>query len=109
MGSGDDLAEFAIDFLLSGRGSARKLTRTMVQRWPERAALEFTYALAVAASGIEDVLSGDETRHTAQDCWRMAALVCVYLFVAQSAGLPHLTGADLMAYWQAHDRFFLQG
>lgn len=36
----------------------------------------------------------------------MAALVGVDLFDAQSLGLPHQTGADLIAYWQVHDPDF---
>lgn len=104
----DDLAEFAIDFLVSGRGGARILTRVLAERWPNRPALELAYALSVAASSMEEVFSGEETLALAREAWRMAGLVGVDLYVAQSSGLPHRTAADLTDYWRAHDPFFLR-
>lgn len=107
MEAGDDLAEFAIDFLLTGRGSARRLVRVMAEHWPDRSALSLPYALAAAASGIGQVLKGAEVGQLSQEAWCMAGLVGVDLFVAQSNGLPHLTNRDLLAFWHSHDRFFL--
>lgn len=107
--SGDDMAEFAIDYLLTGRGSAQRLVRELAQRWPGRPALEYVLVLSLTANGIEETLQGDEARRLAQDAWRMAALVGVDLFDAQALGLPHLDGTDLMGYWSAHDPFFLHG
>ncbi len=106
---GDDLAEFAIDFLLSGRGSARALTRELAIRWPNHPALEYVLVLSLAANGIESTLSGEQADRLAHETWQMAALLGVDLYDAQALGLPHRTGADLMRYWQAHDRFFLNG
>lgn len=105
----DDMAEFAIDYLLSGRGPARRLIRELARRWPAQPALEYVLVLSLAANGIENTLTGEEATRLAQDAWRTAALVGVDLFDAQTLGLPHRTGADLIAYWQAHDPAVLQG
>ena len=103
------MAEFAIEYLLSGRGSARRLVAVLAERWPARPALEFVLVLSLAANSIEDMLGGDEAARISQDAWRMAALLGVDLFDAQALGLPHYSGADLLAYWRGHDPFFLQG
>lgn len=107
--TGDDLAEFAIDFLLSGRGSARALTRELATRWPDHPALEFVLVLSLAANGIESTLTGAEADRLAREAWQMAALLGVDLYDAQALGLPHRSGADLLRYWQTHDGFFLNG
>lgn len=103
------MAEFAIEFLLSGRGSARGLVRELATRWPNRPALEFVLVLSLTASAIEETLRGDEVNCMSRDAWRMAALLGVDLYDAQSLGLPHYSGADLLAYWHAQDPFFLNG
>ena len=107
--TGDDLAEFAIDFLVSGRGSARALTRELATRWPDHPALEYVLVLSLAANGIESTLTGAEADRLAREAWQMAALLGVDLYDAQALGLPHFSGADLLRYWQAHDGFFLNG
>ena len=107
--TGDELAEFAIDFLVSGRGSARALTRELATRWPNHPALEFVLVLSLAANGIESTLTGAEADRLAREAWQMAALLGVDLYDAQALGLPHRSGADLVRYWQAHDGFFLNG
>jgi hypothetical protein len=107
--TGDDLAEFAIDFLLSGRGSARALTRELATRWPEHPALEYVLVLSLAANGIENTLTGADANRLAREAWQMAALLGVDLYDAQALGLPHRSGADLLRYWQTYDGFFLNG
>jgi hypothetical protein len=37
----------------------------------------------------------------------VAALLGADLYLMQAMGLPTQTGADMLAYWQAQDRFFL--
>ncbi len=103
------MAEFAIDFLLTGRGTAQRMVRELAQRWPHCAALEYVLVLSLAANGIEETLQGEEAARLAKDAWRMAALVGVDLYDAQALGMPHQTGADLMQYWKNHDPFFLNG
>lgn len=107
--AGDEMAEFAIDFLLTGRGTARQLVRVLAERWPDHPALEYVLTLSLAASGIESTLTGAEAAGLSRDAWRMAALIGVDLYDAQALGLPHRSGADLAAYWQARDPFFLTG
>lgn len=103
------MAEFAIGFLLTGRGTARRLVRDLAERWPERPALEYAFVLSLAANGIEETLTGDEAAQLSRDAWRMAALVGVDIFDAQALELPHRTGADLLDYWRRHDPFFMMG
>lgn len=105
---GDEMAEFAISYLLTGGGSARRLVYELAARWPARPALEFALVLSLAANGIEETLTGEESARLSRDAWRMAALVGVDLFDAQALGLPHRTGADLIAYWRQYDPFFLK-
>lgn len=109
METGDDLAEFAIDFLLTGRGNARALTRALAEGWPDHPALEFVLVLSLAASGIDATLTGPDADRMAREAWQMAALLGVDLYDAQALGLPHRTGADLLRYWANHDGFFLNG
>lgn len=104
---GDDMAEFAIDFLLTGRGTARQLVHILAERWPDHPALEYVLTLSLAASGIESTLTGEEAASLSRDAWRMAALIGVDLYDAQALGLPHFSGTDLQAYWQDRDPFFL--
>jgi hypothetical protein len=103
------MAEFAIEFLLSRRGTARQLIAVLAERWPTRPALELMLVMSLAANGIEDMLSGDTAAQITLDTWRMAALLGVDLFDAQSLGLPHHSAADLLAYWRGHDPYFLNG
>lgn len=107
--TGDELAEFAIDFLVSGRGSARALTGELATRWPDHPALEYVLVLSLAANGIESTLTGAEADRLAREAWQTAALLGVDLYDAQALGLPHRSGADLVHYWQTHDGFFLNG
>lgn len=100
------MAEFAINFLLTDRGPPRRLSWELATRWPARPALEYVLVLSLAANGIEDTFTGDEAGRRAQEAWRMAALLGVDLFDAQSLGLPHHSGADLIAYWRAQDPGF---
>jgi len=105
----DELAEFAIDFLLSGHGSARQLLAVLVQRWPQKPALEYVLVLSLAASGIENILTGGEAERLSRDAWRMAALIGADLYDAQALGMAHYSGHDLIRYWRAHDPLFLTG
>lgn len=107
--TGEDMAEFAIDFLLSGRGSAHRLLQELALRWPQRPALEFALVMSLAANGIEANLTGETATRLASDAWRMAAMLGVELYDAQALGLPHQTGADLIAYWQSYDMAFVAG
>ena len=69
METGDELAEFAIDFLVSGRGSARALTRELATRWPDHPALEYVLVLSLAANGIESTLTGAEADLSRGNRW----------------------------------------
>ena len=103
----DARCEFAIGFLLNGRGDARQLTAKLAQIAPDRLASELVLVLSSAAASIEDIFASPESRATVLDTWRIAALLGVDLHVMQMLDLPHATCADLMRYWQTEDGFFL--
>lgn len=103
----DDLTEFAVHFLLARQGDVRLLPYTLIKRWPDRPALEMIYTLSMAAGSIQQVLQGDDLSPRAAEAWQVAALLGADFYLMQAMGLPTQTGADMLAYWQAQDRFFL--
>ena len=103
----DGLCEFALNFLLTGEGDARRLAARLAGLFPDLSALELIFVLATAASGMESVFAGPETVGSAQEAWKIAALLAVDLHQMQVMGLPHRTCGDLMGYWRAEDGFFL--
>lgn len=107
VGAFDDLTEFAVHFLLARQGEVRLLPHALAKAWPGRPALELVFTLSVAAGSIQQVLQGDALSPRAAEAWRVAALVGADLYMMQAMGLPTETAADLLAYWQAQDRFFL--
>lgn len=105
--SDEEIIEVAVRALLSNEQDMRALVRSLVAHWPEAKALQVINALAMAAGTVEHMLASPDTKQCAQDCWRMAGLVGVDLWMMHCMDLPTDTAADLMAYWLAHDRFFL--
>lgn len=107
VGAFDDLTEVAVHFLLAKQGEVRLLPHALAKAGPDRPALELVFTLSVAAGSIQQVLQGEALSPRAAEAWRVAALVGADLYMMQLLGLPTHTAADLLAYWQAHDRFFL--
>jgi len=103
----DVLCEFAINFLLSGQGDARRLAVSLVQGSPERAPLEVIFVLASAAASIEEVLAGTESKAMAVGAWRTASLLGVELHMMQLMGRSNTRCLDLLHYWQTVDPYFL--
>ncbi len=103
----DDLCEYAINFLLTGQGDARRLAVNLARRSPDHTPLEVIFILSSAAAGIEEVLSGADSTAAAVSTWRIAALLGVELHMMQLQGLSFATCNDLMQYWQVHDPYFL--
>jgi len=99
--------EFAMRFLLADRQEPRSLVAVLASRWPATQALQLVYVLSITAGTIDHMLSGPENALIAQELWRMAGLLGVDLYMMGLMGLPHDTAADILAYWQVHDRFFL--
>ena len=110
VGSGqiDQLCEFAINFLLSGQGDAKRLAATLVMDSPDRSPLEVIFVLSSAAASIEEVLSGPESKALALDTWRMASLLGVDLHMMQLLGRPHDHCHNVLHYWQTEDPYFLR-
>ena len=103
----DQLCEFAINFLLSGQGDAKRLAAALVMDSPDRAPLEVIFVLASAAASIEEVLSGPESKSLSLDTWRIAALLGVDLHMMQLLGRPTGHCHNLLHYWQTEDPYFL--
>lgn len=103
----DHLCEFAIDFLLSGQGDARRLAARLVMEKPDRSPLEVIFVLASAAASIEEVFAGPESRALALDAWRMSTMLGVDLHMMQVHGRPNQYCHHLLHYWQTTDPYFL--
>jgi len=103
----EEMIEFSVRLLLSGRCEARNLVLPLVLRWPNARVQELVYVMAVTAGTVEHMLADPEISRVAQDVWRVAGLVSVDIYIAKLLGLPFETAADLTAYWQRYDRFFL--
>ncbi len=103
----DDRIEFVVQVLVTGQGDLRGMVRRLATGWPDEPALDILHVIALAAGNLERTLTGDDLSRIAAEAWRMATLVGVDLAMMRRLGLPHDTGADLLAYWKVHDRFFL--
>ncbi|GLS88701.1 hypothetical protein GCM10010873_36750 [Cypionkella aquatica] len=103
----DMICEYAIAFLLNGRGGAKQLAVDLAQQEPQRPALELVFVLSIAASSIEEVFASPQPAGVAADAWRIAALIGVELHMMQSQGLPYDSCAALLNYWRTVDGYFL--
>ncbi len=99
--------EYVVQLLLTGRGDLRRMVRYLAQGWPEEPALDIIHVIAAAAGHLDSTLRGETLSRATGEAWRMAGLVGVDLAMMRRLGLPHDTGAYLLAYWKVHDRFFL--
>ena len=99
--------EFVVGVLVTGRGDLRRMVRDLALGWPQEPALDIIHVIALAAGTLDRTLSGEHLMRATGEAWRMAGLVGVDLAMMRRLGLPHDTGADLLAYWKVHDRFFL--
>lgn len=87
---------------------ARTLPLALIRSEPHAPALEIVVALCSAAAALEGFFAtGGPVRQAAAECWRMAALLAADIHAARCLDLPHASGQDLLAYWERHDRFFL--
>ena len=103
----DSRIEYVVQVLVTGQGDLRRMVRHLAEGWPDEPALDILHVIAMAAGNLERTLDGDDLQRAAAEAWRMATLVGVDLAMMRRLGLPHDTGADLLAYWKVHDRFFL--
>lgn len=103
----DSRIEFVVQVLITGQGDLRRMVYDLAARWPDEPALDIIHVIAVAAGNLDCTLSGDHLSRATGEAWRMAGLVGVDLAMMRRLGLPHDSGADLLAYWKVHDRFFL--
>ncbi len=103
------MAELVIEKLADDTCPVRALPRDLAERWPDAAILDVVVAIATGANAVEAMFTpkGPCTAR-ALTAWRVAALVATDLRAMQALGLDHARAADLLAYWRAHDPYFLQ-
>jgi hypothetical protein len=101
----EELCEFALGYLIQGRGDARQLAAVMVKDHPDLPVLEVVVILTTAASGLETNFSNAEARAQAVDAWRIAAILAVDLHLM---GAPGPDARALLGFWQTEDDFFLR-
>ncbi|NBZ86683.1 hypothetical protein [Stagnihabitans tardus] len=104
----EELCEFALGYLITGRGDARQLAATMVKAYPDLPVLELVLILSSAASGLESTFSNAEARAQAVDAWRIAALLAVDLHLMAGHHAKGQKARDLLGFWEAEDDFFLR-
>ena len=97
----DDLCAFALE-RLTGRGAdphraMADLVAHLARTRPEAPALSPILPLALAASALESVLNGDESRQAAQGTWRIAALLAAEVLAIQADGAVAPSVVDLHA------------
>lgn len=101
----DDMTEFAIEELLSGRPDRpAALVRRMAERWPEEPALGLVYAITSAVGGIEDSFGGAAPQEPVVGLgYRIAALAAADVHAIQSIGQVPATAEDLLHFWRRAD------
>ena len=103
----DSRIEYVVQVLVTGQGDLRRMVRHLAEGWPDEPALDIIHVIAIAAGNLDGILAGGDLARATGEAWRMAGLVGVDLAMMRRLGLPFDTGADLLAYWKVHDRFFL--
>lgn len=104
----DAMTEFAIERLLLGPGGWRGVVREMAARWPDAPPMEMVLALAAAAEAIAGLFGpAGPAREGATQAWRLATLLSLDIYVMGEAGHPNARAEDCVAWWRAHDRYFL--
>ncbi|TCM85742.1 hypothetical protein [Rhodovulum steppense] len=104
----DGLTEFALETLLSSPDGWRRFAREAAERWPATPPLAIVFALVNASAQVEAIFSeGSPARTAAQHGFRVAGLISADLYAMETLGLKRARAADLVAYWRAHDDYFL--
>lgn len=104
----DDMTGFAIERLMASSDSWRSVVRDMVARAPDAPPMELVLALVSAAEAIAGLFGPNgPAREAAAQGWRLAALLALDIHAMERMGHPNARAADCLAYWRAHDRFFL--
>ncbi len=104
----DLMIEFAVGELASGDPQrVGALVRRMAESWPDEKALAIGFALTSAASALEDMLAGEESRAVAARAYKLAALVSADVLAIEALGQKPATGRHLLQYWRRSDPWFL--
>ena len=102
------MAEQVIASLCAEESSVRALPLTLVRAWPNAAVLDLVLAIATGCDAIDSMFgTTGPCGIRAREGWQMAALIATDLRAMQALGLPCDSARDLLAYWRAHDGFFL--
>ena len=107
-GALDLMIEFAIGELASGDPDrSRALVRAMAHRWPEEKALMICFAMASAASQLEDIFATSQDAIPPASAYKMAALVAADILAIEEMGRTPACGRDLLHFWRRVDPYFL--
>ncbi len=102
------MTQYTIEQLFDGKASNRLIVSELAHRWPDAKIQEISFVLIEAANAIDSWFAkGSPSREQSAMAYKFAALLSLDLYVMQSLGLPCDRAADLIPYWQAHDRYFL--
>ncbi|WP_123641488.1 hypothetical protein [Histidinibacterium lentulum] len=101
----DEMTEFAIEELLSGRPERpAALVRRMAERWPEEPALGLVFAVTSAVAGIEDSFGGAAPQEPVISLgYRIAALAAADVHAIQAMGHVPALAEDLLHFWRRSD------
>lgn len=105
----DLMIEFAVGELASGDSRrVGALVRRLAETWPSEKALAIGFALTSAASALEDMMAGEESRAAASRAYKLAALVAADILAVEALGQVPATGQHLLHYWRRSDPYFLE-
>lgn len=102
------MAERVIETLCADGCPVRGMAAALAREWPDAHVLDIVLAIASGCDAVERMfgMEGPSGRR-AREGWQVATLIATDLRAMQSMGLAGTRARDLVAYWQAHDPFFL--
>jgi len=102
------LTRVALETLLRSGDGWRRVVREMAETAPDATPPQMIFALVSAAATIEEMFAqGSPSRAAADSALRLAALLGADLYAMEMLGVKRGTAADMLAYWRAHDPWFL--
>lgn len=102
------MTERVVETLCAEDVPVRSLPGILVKAWPDAAVLDLVLAIATGCDAVESMFGKEGVSGArAREGWQVAALLATDLRAMQAIGVAHGRAWDLLAYWQAHDPYFL--
>ncbi|WP_227427765.1 hypothetical protein [Roseibaca sp. Y0-43] len=103
-----DMAEAVIETLCAEGVAVRGIAERLARGWPEADVLDLVLAIATACDEVERMFGMDgPSGRRAREGWQVATLIATDLRAMQALGGQGTRAADILAYWQTQDPFFL--